>query len=270
MYQEDLLIEKVEQIVSRNLNVIRREVEKEYLVEFSYNPKIGYIWIKHDDEYVYLSTSTQTQLMLSEETIINYTTFKSQVLYGGVKPLTINNQKIEVSGNMIGYNNTIKYLHLPDFLMTQLLYEEIGVKAVLDKVVVEFANGTATVYKHTSEVVTPYYVFEKSFNYNYELADKLAELIGVFDAYKRGLLDTYNDNESEKKALYYLFFPYVSLILYRDLGSTLFPLHIYKLVTHVSTKLAIYGKKVLEQYKPNPLSRLEALARFISNKTILS
>jgi len=64
MYQEDLLIEKVEQIVSRNLNVIRREVEKEYLVEFSYNPKIGYIWIKHDDEYVYLSTSTQTQLML--------------------------------------------------------------------------------------------------------------------------------------------------------------------------------------------------------------
>jgi len=269
-----MLLNKVEQIVSKNLNVIRREVNKVPIGNYSYSTNLGGIWVSEEDDYFYLSTSTLTYIEIGDKDY-PYTTFEKQTLYdNGEESPPIKNDPITVNGVTIGYSNVLGYLHLPDFLMTQLLIKGIDVKAVTKEVIVLFKEGVATVYKHYSDVVTPYYVFESDFNYNYEYADTLAQVIGVFDVYKRGLLNTEGLSEEEKKrrekrALYYLFFPYVSLIVYKYLRSTLFPLHTYQLVTKVSQILTKDGKDVIGFYTDDTLTKLQGLADTLRQKIIL-
>jgi len=259
-----MLLDKVESIISHNLNIIRHEVEKIPLKQYNYITNIGEISIIDEDKYMYLSTTTQTYLETLSGKLLPYTTFKSQDLYGGKEPLTKKNKEIKFSGVIIGYQNMINYLHLPDFIMTQALKKGIGVKAIMEDVVVEFRNGIADVSLHNNTIFTPYYVFDKEFDYDYETADELAKLIGVFDAYKRNYLFT-----DQTKALYYLFFPYVSLILYRELMTTLFPLHTKRLVSDVSRKLSKDGIEVLNSFIEKTSSKLKGITKSLKGKTIL-
>jgi hypothetical protein len=269
-----MLLEKVEKIVSRNLNIIRREIEKEFIAEYDYTANIGQITINDVDGYLYLATSTLTYLQLGDDDV-PYTTFEYQNLYNGKKSIPIRNKAIRLNNIIIGYENNLNYLHLPDFLTTQLLNKGVGVKAITKNVIINFEDGNAKVYKHHGDVFTPYYVFNESFEYNYETADSLAQLIGIFDAYKRGLLFTSEDDEltkmnKESRALFYLFFPYVSLIVYRDLGTTLFPHHTFELVSKVSRLLRSEGKGIINNYKENTLDKLESLTESLSGKSILN
>jgi len=262
----DTLLEQVEQIVSRNLNVIMRESKKKYVGNYDYKASLGGIWVTSKNGYFFLSTSTQTYLDIDGE-LLPYTTFESAKLYDRTeKGKLIRNEELKIDGVVLGYLNKIQYLHLPDFLTTQLLLEGIEVKAVTKQVILDFYDDKAKVYLHYNDVFNPYYVFSESFEYNYDYADRLAELIGVFDAYKRGLFPS---NDKVSKSLYYLFFPYVSLILYRDLRTTLFPFHIYNLVTKVSQQLSDKGKSVLESYMKDTTTELQELANTLNKKSIL-
>jgi len=260
-----MLLEKVEEIVSQNLNVIKKEVKKEFLHEYDYEIEIGNVKIKHLDNYVYLTTSTLTYLLLGSQMRVPFTTFNYQTLYYGKDTLDVPNEPIKVSNTVIGYKNTIRYLHLPDFIFTQVLYKGINAKSISKESIIEFQNGKALVYKHGGTIYTPYYSFAGSFDYDYELANDLGTLIGVFDAYKRGLITS-----NVKMGLYYLFFPFVSMILYRDLETTLFPLHTHRLVRDTAKILEKEGEKVLNYYTDNTLQKLNELIAKLNGKTILN
>jgi len=265
-----MLLEKVEKVVSRNLNIIKRELEKEFMTEYNYTTNIGQITINNVDEYIYLATTTLTYLQIGDDDV-PYTTFAYQKLYNFDENIPIRNKEIKINNAIIGYENVINYLHLPDFLTTQLLNKGFRVKAITKNIIINFEDGNAKLFRHRGDVFTPYYVFDEPFEYNYKIADSLAQVIGVFDAYKRGLLTSEDVRKcKESRALFYLFFPYVSLIVYRDLGTTLFPHHTVELVSKVSKLLRGEGIGIINYYKKETLSKLERLAQSLSGKSILN
>jgi len=262
-----MLLGEVEKVVRSNLNVIRREVEKSYLCTLPVRVMLGGIDITPKDGYLYLSTDTLTKVV-TDEGYKPYTTTQFQNLYGGEEPLRVKNSPFKVNCRgkeyTIGFKNGLKYLHLPDFIMSQLLYINSPVLTIVRNHVLHFHKREVVVYTHKYTVLTPYYVFKDEFDYFFDDADKLAELIGVFDVYKRGLMDKVDNN-----TLKLFFYPYVSLILYRDLRTTLYPHQIDKVVNDVVKRLGDKGRSVIEGYKENTLKRLSWLADNLKGKVIL-
>ena len=218
-----MLLKDVESVVSTKLNTIIREAEKEYLCTLRYEPVIGSVYF---DDDLYLTTNTE--LIIKGQP---YTTFKGHRLYKNEEEFESNpcfNVECNKETIKIGYVNKDEYLHLPDFLTTQLLYVyRGGVKAVVDNIVLVFTPNGAKVFKLNTKVPNPYYVYVTPFDYN-ENADLLAKIIGLTDVYKRKLL-----NKEDKVKYFYFLFPYVSLVLYKRLRTTLYPPYVSTIVNDV-------------------------------------
>ena len=266
-----MLLEEIERIVRRNLNIIRRQIEKVYICTLSYRTHIGEIKIADKGVYHYLMTNTLTKIMVpfnNELIPVVFTTSKKQCLYGGVKPKPVDNPPLEVECNgkrrTVGFINKLWYLHLPDFITTQLLSLKSTVLAIMPGHILNFSDGEVEVYGHTGTVVTPYYVFAEEFDYHYDRAEKLAELIGVFDVYKRGLINSINE-----RALGFFFYPYISLILYRDLQTTLYPTYINVALEEVIDALGHKAEKILREYQTDTLEKLKRLGADLRGKLIL-
>jgi len=265
-----MLLREVEKVLRSNLNVIRQNIEKVYLCTLPYFTTLGRITIERRGESVYLSTTTLTYITLysvSEALAYPYTTTKNQTLYGAELPEEYKNPELKVTcegQEVIGYINKLKYLHLPDFIATQLLRLGIDVLAVIPKHILHFHSKEVSVYGHSGKVKIPYYLFKEEFDYYYDRADKLAELIGVFDVYKRHLLREINDS-----ALWYFFYPYVSLILYRDLQTTLYPAFVNDVISDVINELGSEAKKVLVGYQMDTEKKLERLITELNGKMVV-
>jgi hypothetical protein len=266
-----MLLEDVERIVRRNLNIIRKNVEKVYYCTLPYNIHIGEIKIADVDGYHYLMTNTLTKIKVksgNELTEVPFTTTQRQRLYKGDEQMPVINQRIRVECDgktrTVGFINKLSYLHLPDFVTTQLLYFKVTVLAVMPGHILNFSGGDVGVYGHTGTVVTPYYVFTEEFDYHYDKADALAELIGVFDVYKRGLI-----TKIDSRALGYFFYPYISLILYRDLQTTLYPAYVNVSLEEVVDALSDKAKIILREYRNDTLEKLKGLTDSLKGKLII-
>jgi hypothetical protein len=156
---------------------------------------------------------------------------------------------------MLGFENIINYLHLPDYVMSQVLYQSGKVVVVEPKHILELENNKLTVFEHKVSITSPYYIFETPFDY-YENANILAEIIGAFDVYKRGFIKHGSITKIDE-ALKYFLYPYVSLILYKRTRTTLYPSLINPIVSEVIDKVKDDALKVLEKYTHSTLSLLE-------------
>jgi len=266
-----MLLEEIERIVRRNPNIIRRQIEKVYICTLSYHTHIGEIKIAEKGGYHYFMTNTLTKIMVpsnNEFIPMAFTTTRKQHLYGEIKRKLVINPPLEVECNgkrrTVGFINKLWYLHLPDFIATQLLSLKSTVLAVMPGHILNFNNGEVEVYGHTDTVVTPYYVFTEEFDYHYDRAEKLAELIGVFDVYKRGLINSINN-----RTLGFFFYPYISLILYRDLQSTLYPAYINVALKEVIDSLGHKAERVLSDYQTDTLEKLKRLSANLRGKLVL-
>jgi hypothetical protein len=244
-----MLLEEVEQSLDLDVNVIEREVKKEKLCVLKYLVDIGELDIAYYKEHPYLYTNTS--ILINKKP---FTTTYSHLLYGENK-LIVKNKPLKVMCNneerSIGYINQFYYLHLPDFVASQVLYKGGNVIAVEHKFILDFFKGEVTVSKHYTEIPSPYYLLHYEFDYN-DKADLLAEIIGVFDVYKRGLMPKLN-----KETLKYFLYPYVSLVLYKTTKTTLYPSIIKTIVSDVINKVQTNALKVLEKYRKDTLSKLE-------------
>ena len=253
-----MLLKKVEEALDLDINVIIKEIKKTPLCNFRYNVSIGSIALRSFDDYQYLTT--RSNIIIDT---LPYTTSSNHLLYGkeietvSNKPLfiTCNEKKIKV-----GYINKDRYLHLPDFLASQVLYINGNVIAVRSKMIIDFFKGEAKVFGHSEEITTPYYLFKSTFNYT-PLADTLAEIIGVFDTWKRGLF-----KEVTNETLKYFLYPYVSLILYKNTKTTLYPSLIRPIVSVVIDKVKNEVMSIIEKYQDHTLRKLvEKIKEFNSS-----
>jgi len=241
-----MLLKKVEKLVRSELNVIIRNAKKAYLCDADYEVEIGSVSLS---PYNFLTTDTG--VLINSE---NYTTFYGHRVYkrteGGESEVITNPPfYLECNGQrfMIGYVNTHNYLHLPDYVTSQLLYLYGGnVTAVTKFVMLIFDEDKVHVYKHSSEVSSPYYLYNVDFSYNSN-AELLAKIIGLVDVYKRGYLGS----KSDLKYVYFLY-PYVSLALYRWLRTTLYPAKVNDVVLDVYGKLKRDVDEVLKDYEGLP------------------
>jgi len=233
-----MLLEEVDSVVSTKLNTIIREAEKRFLCTLNYEANIGSI-----DFFNYLYLTTDAKILIDGK---SYTTFSGHRVRKAKSKFMSNTEfivKCPSEEVKIGYVNRKKYLHLPDFLSTQILYLfKGGVKAVVDNVVLIFTPNGVKVYKLSTTVPKPYYVFVTPFEYN-ENADLLAKIIGLTDVYKRNLLES-DDNSK----YFYFLYPYVSLVLYKRLRTTLYPPYVNTLVSDVYNLLKDRVEKEANMY----------------------
>jgi len=252
-----MLLDKVEAVLTSKLNAIVKETEKECLCVLPYEVEIGDVYLS---KLSYLTTDTLVYVDGEP-----YTTFSGYRPHSGGKGfISYNEFSVECgkSGVVIGYVNDNNYLHLPDFLTAQLLYVfKGGVKAVMDDIVLLFTPENVKVFKMKTYVPHSYYVYVLSFNYN-ENADLLARIIGLTDVYKRGQM---------KDFCYYFIYPYVSLVLYKRLKSTLYPPNINSLVKNVCQTLKTEIEDELKSigFSTNPIELRKKIESLIStfNKT---
>ena len=264
-----MFLKEVEDALDLDVNIITKKVEKHKLCEINYDTYLGGLLIENRKELVdtkrgekeatfhYLYTKTGVYFGKND-----YTTTSTVKLYNNLNPkltVSIRNDPliVECDGKKrrIGYINIIYYLHLPDYIMTEILRGGGKVTAVRSGQIIEFEKGNAIVYEHSESIPSPYYFFENKFTY-YENADILAEIIGVFDVYKRG----YIKNETildEDKALKYFLYPYVSMVLYKQTHTTLYPSLIDPIVSTVMDRLKEPVLEKLEKYLSNPLERIK-------------
>jgi len=269
-----MLLQKVESALDLDVNVITRKVEKDRLCELKYNVSILPIELAERKELVdnkekpYHFLKSRSGVYINDEL---FTTTSSIKLYG--KPvLTIRNDELKVKCGsndvMIGYINIIDYLHLPDYIMAQVLHDGGKVVVVEPKHILELENSNLVVYRHKVSITSPYYIFETPFDY-YENANTLAEIIGAFDVYKRGFIKKGIITKVDE-ALKYFLYPYVSLILYKRTRTTLYPSLIQPLVYEVIDKVKGDAMKVLEKYTHNTLSILErVIMKFNNSETTI-
>jgi hypothetical protein len=268
-----MLLKEVEDALDLDVNVITRKVEKNELCRLHYNLILSSLGIgsykglvetkKGEIEVDYHYLFTKSGVYFGED---NYTTTYSIKLYNPSssipkkdRVITINNDKlyVECGGKEIpiGYININNYLHLPDYIMVQVLRGGGKVSAVRSGQIIEFENGNAILYKHSVSIPSPYYLFENKFTY-YENADILAEIIGAFDVYKRGLIKN-GAFIDEDKALKYFLYPYVSMVLYKQTHTTLYPSLIDPIVGTVMDRVKESVLKKLDRYLSNPLNEIE-------------
>jgi hypothetical protein len=245
-----MLLSKVERVIRTNLNVLIRETEKEFLCDIPYTIQIDGIDLEENNYLV-----TDTGVFINDKM---YTTFSYHKLYTKISGEEVNNLPLIIMcGNkkrIIGYNNMHSYLHLPDMLTAHFLYVfKKDVVAVDSKNIIYFNDGKASIYKHNVKVSTPYYVFKRSFNYTKD-ADLLAKIIGITDVYKRNLFNTSGNGK-----YFYFLYPYVSLVLYKKLRTTLYPSHVSLIVSDVIELLKPHVDDELKEFKTNTLENLKAL-----------
>jgi hypothetical protein len=260
-----MLLEKVEQVLTTNLNVIIREVEKDWVCDLDYQISIGEIGLERNS---FLVTNTFVEIDNKP-----FTTSSSHKLYGLSEYSRKNPPLVVACGNedkqiKIGFINKHKYLHLPDFLATQLLHitQKTGGKiiAVEPKILLDFKNKIK-VYTHFGMVSTPYYFFDYEFEYS-EKAELLAKIVGLTDIYKRNLIN----KNSTLKYIYFLY-PYVSLIVYKKTRTTLYPSYVSLIVYNVFNSLKNEVMKEVKEYIDDTESKLLALIKDFNktNKTIV-
>jgi hypothetical protein len=252
-----MLLNKVDRVVRTNLNVLIRETEKEFLCDIPYTIQIDGIDLEENNYLV-----TDTGVFINDKM---YTTFSYHKLYTKISGEEVNNLPLKIMcGNkkrVIGYENIHKYLHLPDILTTHLLsLFDNGVIAVDSKNVIYFNNGKASIYKHNAKVSTPYYLYKHSFNYTGD-ADLLAKIVGITDVYKRNLF-----NRPGNGKYFYFLYPYVSLVLYKRLRTTLYPSHVSLIVSDVIELLKPHVDEELREFESNTLQNLKTLINDYNSK----
>jgi hypothetical protein len=236
-----MLLKKVERNIRTRLNVIIKHAEKVKLCDKPYDITIGEIGLSEDN-----FLTTDTAILINGKP---FTTFYGHRIYGRKRFIEPNKEPnppfyLECGGFKvkIGYVNAHDYLHLPDFLSAQLLYFNGGVTAVSYKTILVFGDEGVDVYEHTSSVTTPYYLYNVKFDYTAN-ADLLAKIIGIVDVYKRGLL-----TKSDPSKYIYFLYPYVSLVLYKRLKTTLYPSYISMIVKEVFDKVKSDVESIVNEY----------------------
>ena len=264
-----MFLKEVEDALDLDVNVITKKVEKHKLCELNYDTYLGGLIIenrkelvdtkKGEKEITYHYLYTETGVYFDEN---DYTTTKFVKLYNNLNPkltIPIRNDPliVECDGKKIriGYINIIYYLHLPDYIMTEILRGGGKVTAVRSGQIIEFKKGNVVVYKHSESIPSPYYFFESKFSY-YENADILAEIIGAFDVYKRGYIKD-KTLIDEDKALKYFLYPYVSMILYKQTHTTLYPSLIDSIVSIVEDRVKETALEKLKKYLSSPLEEIK-------------
>jgi hypothetical protein len=251
----------VEKVVRTNLNVLIRDAQKEFLCDTKYTIQIDGIDLEENNYLV-----TDTGIFIDDKM---YTTFSYHKLYtsltGGLNGEEVNNLRLTVMcGNrkrQIGYENIHNYLHLPDVLTTHFLYVfKKDVTAVNSKNIIYFDNGKALIYRHNLKVSTPYYVYKHTFNYTND-AELLAKIVGITDVYKRGLF-----NRPGNSKYFYFLYPYVSLVLYKRLRTTLYPSYVSLIVSDVIEILKSHVYEELKEFETNTLQNLKALINDYNSK----
>ncbi|MCG2868984.1 MAG: hypothetical protein L7H07_02855 [Candidatus Nanopusillus sp.] len=252
-----MLLNKVDRVVRTNLNVLIRETEKEFLCDKPYEIEIDGIDLEENNYLV-----TDTGVYIDDKM---YTTFSYHKLYTKISGEEVNNLPLKIMcGNkkrVIGYENIHKYLHLPDVLTTHLLsLFDNGVIAVDSKNIIYFNNGKASIYRHNAKVSTPYYLYKHSFNYTDD-ADLLAKIVGVTDVYKRNLF-----NRPGNGKYFYFLYPYVSLVLYKRLRTTLYPSYVSLIVSDAIELLKPHVDEELREFESNTLQNLKTLINDYNSK----
>jgi hypothetical protein len=245
-----MLLNKVDRVVRTNLRVLIRDVEKEFVCNVPYKTEIGSIDLKENNYLV-----STTGVYINDKMFTTFSYHKSYVTTEGEE---VNNLPLIVKcGNknvQLGYENTHNYLHLPDVLTANLLYVfDRGVIAVNPKKILYFENGKAIVYSHNLKIKRPYYVYRQEFNYTKD-ADLLAKIVGITDVYKRNLFDRPGNGK-----YFYFLYPYVSLVLYKRLRTTLYPSYVSLIVSDVIELLKADVDEELKEFKLNTLHKLKAL-----------
>jgi len=255
-----MLLEKVDRVLKTNLNVITREIEKNWVCDLDYQISIGEIGLEQNS---FLVSNTYVKIYGEP-----FTTSTSHRLYGVLEKEKKNPSFVVPCGYenkpiKIGFINKCKYLHLPDFLTTQLLYimqkSDGKIVAVEPRTILVFKNKI-DVYTHSSSVSTPYYFFDYEFEYS-EKADLLAKIIGLTDIYKRNLVN----KNSTLKYIYFLY-PYVSLIVYKKMNTTLYPSYFSLIVSDVFNSLKSEIIEEVKEYTNDTESKLITLIKDF-NKT---
>ena len=243
-----MLLDDVENALDLDVNVITREIKKTKLCELNYSINIGKIGINYYKNHPYLFS--KTSIFVNRKP---FTTSSKHVLYG-TQPLLVKNSPLKIKCNgketKIGFINQFFYLHLPDFVATQLLKIGGNVIAVESKHILDFFKNDLIISSHDYEIASPYYLLNYEFEYN-KKANDLAEIIGVFDVYKRGLI-----NQISQDSLKYFLYPYVSLVIYKVTHTTLYPSIIKTLVNHVLNKVRSKAIEVLEEYSEDTIDKL--------------
>jgi hypothetical protein len=256
-----MLLNKVESALDLDVNVITRKIEKDKLCELDYKVLISPIHLGERKELVDNKEKVYHYLLSHTGVYIDrylFTTTSSIKLYGN-PVLTKDNPglwvRCESKKVKIGYKNIINYLHLPDYVMAQVLHCGGKVTVVEPGHILELEDFKITIFEHKVSITSPYYIFNSSFDY-YENANILAEIIGAFDVYKRGLIK-HGSIINTDEALKYFLYPYVSLILYKKTKTTLYPSLIRPIVSEIIDKVKDDALKVLEKYTNNTLSILQ-------------
>jgi hypothetical protein len=252
-----MLLSKVDRAIRTNLKVLIKDAEKEFLCNANYKIKIDRIDLKENNYLV-----TNTGIYIDDKM---YTTFSYHKLYATINGEEVNNSPFKIKcGNkerQIGYENIHNYLHLPDVLTANLLYLfNKGVTTVGSKNIIYFDDGKALIYKHNLKVSTPYYVYRQHFNYT-EDADLLAKIVGITDVYKRNWF-----NRPGNGKYFYFLYPYVSLVLYKRLRTTLYPSYVSLIVSDVIELLKPHVDEELKEFETNTLHKLKALINFYNSE----
>ena len=261
-----MLLELVEDALDLDVNVITRKIEKEKLCELNYTIEPGGLSIEPTKQLVNTKNGQKEvtlHYLFSKFGVYFgedlFTTSSKVKLYHNSTSIPINNNPlmVECAGEeeQIGYINILSYLHLPDYIMAQVLKGGGKVNAVRSKQVIEFKDGKAIVYNHSLSIPSPYYYFENKFTY-YENADVLAEIIGAFDVYKRRLIKN-GTITNEEKAIKYFLYPFVSMVLYKSTRTTLYPALIDPIITEVIDNVKDKVLEKLKNYLDNPLKAIE-------------
>jgi len=252
-----MLLKKVERAVRTKLNVIVRDAEKEFLCTIPYKVEIGGVEFKNR-----LYLITDTKLIIDNKP---FTTFYGHRLYNIITD-TKQNPSYYLKCNdetvRIGYVNFNNYLHLPDYLTAQLLYLfKSGVTAVSSQSILVFGEKGVDVFRNYTSVSSPYYLYTEDFEYTYS-TELLAKIIGLTDVYKRGLF-----TKSDVKKYIYFLYPYVSLVLYKRLKTTLYPSYISMVVSEVYTKLKSDVEEVLNEYQKDTAEKIEDVIKEFNSGT---
>ena len=255
--REGMLLNKVDRVVRTNLNVLIRETEKGFLCDIPYTIQINGIDLEKDNYLV-----TDTGVFINDKM---YTTFSLHKLYTRLNGEEVNNLPLTImcenKNRQIGYVNMYNYLHLPDVLTAHFLYLfKKDVVAVDYKNIIYFNNGKASIYRHNTKVGSPYYVYKQKFNYT-EDADLLAKIVGITDVYKRNLF-----NRPGNGKYFYFLYPYVSLVLYKRLRTTLYPSYVSLIVSDVIELLKPYVDDELKEFETNTLQKLRELIGLYNDK----
>jgi hypothetical protein len=274
--EEGTFLDKVEEVLDLDLNIIEKNVHKTLVGEEPYGLEIGDISIKQEwidnlkvKDYYYLQSKTYISIRS-----IPYTTFSKQYLYHDKHRVEVTNCPIVFDkekrnrGITLGYINDTHYLHLPDFIATNAINNGIDTLVVKKGVILEFNHDKVMIYSHTSPVNTPYYLFTEYFPYT-DNADLLARIIGVFDVWKRGELNSITPGYSRSAKRHFMF-PFISLIVYRNTRSTLYPSFINTITDTVIDSLDHEIVKILNEYNAQTLTKLnEMINTFNKNNEII-